>query len=84
MALEHLKDAARVIGLKQVRKAMQGGRAAAVFLADDADARITAPLAELCEAQNVPVERVASMAELGKACGIDVGAAAAALTQETC
>ena len=74
MALEHLKDAARVIGLKQVRKAMQGGRAAA---------RITAPLAELCEAQNVPVERVASMAELGKACGIDVGAAAAALTQET-
>ena len=32
MALEHLKDAARVIGLKQVRKAVQGGRAAAVFL----------------------------------------------------
>ena len=83
MALEHLKDAARVIGLKQVRKAVQGGRAAAVFLADDADARITVPLAELCEAQDVPVERVASMAELGKACGIDVGAAAAALTQET-
>ena len=50
MALEHLKDAARVIGLKQVRKAVQGGRAAAVFLADDADARITAPLADLCEA----------------------------------
>ena len=55
MALEHLKDAARVIGLKQVRKAVQGGRAAAVFLADDADARITVPLAELCEAQGVPV-----------------------------
>lgn len=83
MALEHLKDAARVIGLKQVRKAVQGGRAAMVFLADDADARMIAPLAGLCEAHGVPLERIASMAELGKACGIDVGAAAAALMQES-
>ncbi len=83
MALEHLKDAVRVIGLKQVRKAVQGGRAERVFLADDADARVTAPLSELCAAQGVPVEHAASMAELGKACGIDVGAAAAALTRES-
>lgn len=84
MPLETLKSADRVIGLKQVRKAVTGGRASRVFLADDADARVTEPIASLCEAQGIAVERVATMKELGKAASIAVGAAAAALITSHC
>ena len=79
MSLETLKSADRVIGLKQVRKAVESGRAQRVFLAEDADAYVTEPLRRLCRAQGVPVENVPFMKELGRACLIDVGAAAAAL-----
>ena len=44
MTLESLRDAERVIGVKQVTKAVQKSRADAVFLADDADERVTQDL----------------------------------------
>ena len=47
MTLESLRDAERVIGVKQVTKAVQKSRADAVFLADDADERVTQPLLDL-------------------------------------
>ena len=84
MPLETLKSADRVIGLKQVRKAVESGRASLVFLADDADARVTEPIASLCDEQGVAVEHVATMKELGQAASIDVGAAAAALIASHC
>ena len=77
--LEQLKTAAKVVGAKQVRRAVQDGRAARVFLAEDAASQITQPLRMLCEEHAVPVEEVLSMKELGQACGIAVGAAVAAL-----
>ena len=79
MPLETLKSADRVTGLKQVGKAVKNHRAVRVFLADDADAHVTEPIRELCKAEDIPVEAAPTMKELGKACGIDVGAAAAAL-----
>ena len=84
MPLETLKSADRVIGLKQVRKAVESGRATRVFLADDADARVTEPIASLCDEQGVAVEHVATMKKLGQAASIDVGAAAAALIASHC
>lgn len=79
MPLESLKSADRVTGLKQVRKAVESGRAVCVFLADDADRRVTEPMASLCMSRGVAVEHVATMKELGKAASIEVGASAAAL-----
>ena len=67
-----------IAGAKQLRKALQSGRARCVFLAQDADPAITEPIAKACEAVSTPYTWVASMADLGRACGIDVGAAAAA------
>ena len=67
-----------VVGAKQLRKALQNGRASRVFLAKNADPAITEPLAALCQQHSVPCAWVCSMAELGKQCGIEVGAAAAA------
>ena len=79
MPLTSADRADRVTGLKQVGKAVKSHRATRVFLADDADAHVREPLRELCEEAGVPIEQVPTMKELGTACGIQVGAAAAAL-----
>ena len=67
-----------VVGAKQLRKALQSGRASHVFLAQNADPALTEPLAALSEEYDIPVAWVPNMQELGKHCGIEVGAAAAA------
>ena len=79
MTLESLRNAERVIGVKQVTKAVQKSRADTVFLADDADERVTQPLLDLASEIGVQVVHVPTMQELGKACSIEVGAAAAAV-----
>ena len=68
-----------VVGAKQLKKAVKAGRAKVVFLAENADPAVTEPLEALCEANHIQVTWVRSMTELGRACGIEVGAAAAAL-----
>ena len=67
-----------MVGAKQLRKALASGRARRVFLAENADPAITEPIAEQCEAAGIEYTWVGSMADLGRACGIEVGAAAAA------
>ncbi len=67
-----------VVGAKQLRKALTTGRAQQVFLARNADPAITEPLEALCLQYRVDYVWVPNMTELGKACGIEVGAAAAA------
>ena len=79
MPLGTLKNASKVVGAKQAAKAVEKGQASLVFLADDADIRVTAPLREACVRAGVAVEMVPTMEELGKACGIEVGAAAVAV-----
>ncbi len=68
-----------VVGTKQLKKALLAGRAKYVFLAENADPAVTEPLMALCESGNIHVTWVRSMADLGRACGIEVGAAAAAV-----
>ena len=68
-----------VVGAKQLRKAMERGTVKCVCLAENADPAITEPLAQQCKARHISCIWVASMRELGDACGIDVGAAAAAV-----
>ena len=77
--LTQLKQGAKVVGVKQTRRAIDDGLAARVFLALDADPALTAPVEALCAEKGVPVEKVAQMKELGSACGIAVGSAVAAL-----
>lgn len=67
-----------VVGTKQLKKALLGGRAKRVYLARNADPAITEPLEALCKQCNVACDWVASKSDLGRACGIEVGAAAAA------
>lgn len=69
----------RVVGAKQIRKALNTGKAKKVFLAKNADPAITEPLAAVCQNNRVEYVWVKSMIDLGNACGIEVGAAAAAV-----
>ena len=67
-----------VVGMKQLKKALKNGTANKVFLACNADPAITEPIAALCQQNCVDFAWVRSMTDLGHACGIEVGAAAAA------
>lgn len=79
MVLTKLKAGPRVVGVKQTKRAVADGRAASVFVAEDADPRIVEPVETMCTEYGVPVVRVSCMKELGSACGIAVGSAVATL-----
>lgn len=67
------------VGVKQSSAAVSGGLAAKAFFAEDADEHVTVPFRELCKEHGVPTESVPTKLQLGKACGISVGAACAVL-----
>ncbi|MDR2007031.1 MAG: ribosomal L7Ae/L30e/S12e/Gadd45 family protein, partial [Acidaminococcales bacterium] len=69
------KAARKVAGVKQALKAVDSGTAQKVFVAADADRRVVRPLLDLCGDKGLAVETVDSMKELGRLCGIQVGAA---------
>ena len=80
MTLDDLMQAEkRTVGVKQTEKAVVKGTALKVFVAKDADERVTEKLVELCKEKAVAWVEVETMHELGRACGILVKAAAAAI-----
>ena len=76
--LSELSRGEYVVGAKQLKKAVRAGRVRLVFLARNADPAVTDPLEDLCRTNSIPIIWVPTMAELGRSCGIEVGAAAAA------
>ena len=77
-ALAQVHRSIMVVGAKQLKKAVQGGHAIRVYLARNADPAITEPIEAMCLRLHIECAWVPSMLDLGKACGIEVGAAAAA------
>lgn len=82
MTLEELKNVKRAVGIKQVTKSLEKEIVSVVIVAEDADERVMLPLRELCRTKGVAVETAVSMKELGKACRIEVGAAAVAVLKQ--
>ena len=77
---EGLADAGRrVVGTKQLLRALDAGKVARAFVAKDADLLLTKRVVDRCFDRNIPCTQVESMEQLGRACGIDVKAAAAGL-----
>ena len=72
-----------VVGAKQLKKALRAGCVRQVYLAENADPAVTEPLALVCNENCIPVAWIRSMSELGRACGIDVGAATAAVVDRS-
>lgn len=82
MLLDEIANSKKVIGSKQVKKAVIKGLASKVYLAADAEPHIIAPLRELCRQHGLEAGMIDTMEALGKACGIEVGSAAVALIKE--
>lgn len=80
--LKELEMSHIIVGTKQLRKRLDRGGVRRVYLARNADPAITAPLEAQCIQLGVEVTWVRSMQDLGRACGIEVGAAAAATVAE--
>ena len=51
--LSELHSAHKVIGVKQTKKAIKDGRAAMVYVALDAEKRVTGPIYELCTENHI-------------------------------
>ncbi len=82
MSLDTLKVAKKTIGVKQVTKAVEKDLVQAIYIASDAEQRLIEPLRVLCTQKNVTIDGTPTMAELGKACSIEVGAAAVAVLKQ--
>ncbi|ANY67041.1 ribosomal protein L7Ae-like protein [Paenibacillus sp. BIHB 4019] len=70
------------VGAKQTTKMLEQDKAVEVYIAQDADPRMKEKVIHLCERSSIPVKWVETMQDLGKTCGIDVGAAMAALVTD--
>lgn len=78
--MEMLKAGGRkVVGTKQVVRALKAGTASRVYVCTDADTFIFQQVIRAAEEAGVPCVRVAEMKELGIVCGVEVPAAAAAV-----
>ena len=83
VALENIKGAGKVIaGMRQTVKAIENDTAREVYIARDAEDKVTLPVIQLCRDKEIPIFYVETMAELGKACSIKVGAAMAAILKD--
>ncbi|MBP2242866.1 large subunit ribosomal protein L7A [Cytobacillus eiseniae] len=81
MSYEKVLQARNIlIGTKQTVKALKQGTVKEVVIAKDADYKVIAKITSAAEEGNVPILYVDSMKKLGKACGIEVSAAAIAIT----
>ena len=82
--LSELKTKSKVIGVKQSLKAVRAGEARCVYFAEDADPMLLDPIRELFGSAEIDMIAAESMAVLGQACGIDVGAAVVVLLEDGC
>ncbi|MBO8142609.1 MAG: ribosomal L7Ae/L30e/S12e/Gadd45 family protein [Firmicutes bacterium] len=73
---------ARAVGTRQTLRALEKGAAEIVFVARDAEERVTRPVIEMCRKNGVQVVYVDNMRLLGQYCMINVGAATAAILRQ--
>jgi large subunit ribosomal protein L7A len=83
-ALARLRSApARAVGASQAVRAIVRGTAVLAVVAADADRRVVEPVIRAAGERGIELVEVGSMTALGRACGISVDAAAAAVLTET-
>ena len=79
MPLNELAVPERVVGEREVRRAIGKGVLRKVFVATDGDERVIKPVLEAAAELGVEVEEVDSKLKLGRACAISRPAAVAGL-----
>ena len=78
-----LENHPKAVGARQTARALRAGSAVRVYLARDAAPAVTGPIEDLCRELGVEAVWVGSMKELGRDCGIAVGAAVAAALKQS-
>lgn len=84
MSLDDIRQARRkTIGTNQTIKMLKqsADSIVKVYVAKDADDHVVEPVVQLATKRELPIEWVDSMQQLGKACGIEVGAATASIVK---
>jgi large subunit ribosomal protein L7A len=83
MPLGNLSKAGKkAVGSKQTLKLLARHQVKTVYLAKDAEKRVVDPIIQICTEKSVPIVYAENMLVLGRACGIDVGCAAAAVIEQ--
>ena len=77
--VSRLKMDNKVVGTKQVKRALANGKVGIVYIAKDADEKVVNEITIACNKKQVEIIYVESMRKLGEVCNIDVSAASAAL-----
>lgn len=77
--VSRLKEGEKIVGTKQVKRAIDSSQVEVVYVAKDADSKITDGILKACEEKEIEIVYVDTMEKLGKMCKIDVSAATAAL-----
>lgn len=72
-----------VVGIKQTMRMLEQGQLCEVFAARDSDYFVIRPLIAMADTKKVPVTYVDTRRELGRMCGIGIGAAAAGRRRAT-
>lgn len=72
----------KLIGIKQSIKGIKSQIGDVIYVAKNADEKLVKPVIELAQSNNVKIVYVDTMKELGKLCGIEVGAATALILKE--
>ena len=74
-----LQEKKLVVGLKQVRKAIERDAVESLYLAQDADCELLRPIIDIAASRGIVITYVDTMRELGTACLLEVGSAACAV-----
>ncbi len=77
--LNELQNSKKVVGFKQVIRAVEKNNALKVFLAEDVSPNVYEKIVEICKVGNLEIEYADTMKQLGNICNIDVPAAVAAI-----
>ena len=77
-----LSTCRKVAGIKQTMRALREHRAEKLYIACDADPIVLGAIETMAQQQALPADRSATMAQLGQAAGIAVGAAVIAVLKD--
>lgn len=78
--METLKNAPnKLVGTKQVLRALEAGTLARIYVANDIDTFLFQKLIRAAEKAGMQAVRVESSLELGRACGLEIASAAAGI-----
>ena len=69
----------RVVGARETLKKIAQGNAVRVYVATAADPKVVKEVVSSSQAHHVPLYYIDTMVDLGRLCGIQVGAACAAV-----